>query len=74
MVECATFADDIKYKGGAYQKNWHFVNTPFVSDGGELSDYEFKMDEFNVTEAIDGIVGWFNKEEGYESNTAVKGI
>jgi hypothetical protein len=26
FVECVTFADDIKYKGGSYQSPWHFID------------------------------------------------
>ena len=30
MVECAIFADDIKYKGGLYQSQWHYVDQPYL--------------------------------------------
>merc|ERR1712147_56755 len=30
FVECATFADEIKGKGGRWQSDWHFTDTPFV--------------------------------------------
>lgn len=30
FVECSTFADDIKYNGGAWQSDFHFVATPYV--------------------------------------------
>jgi len=68
MVECTTFADDIKFKGGAYQSGWHFIDTPFLDEGGKISDYNFTMDAHNVTEAIGGLVSWFNKDEGYENS------
>jgi hypothetical protein len=43
FVECVTFADDIKYKGGSYQSGWHFIDTPFLDEGGDISDFpEFK--------------------------------
>jgi hypothetical protein len=60
MVECTTFADDIKFKGGAYQNNWHFIDTPFLDEGGSISDFNFTMDAHNVTEAMNSIVSWFN--------------
>lgn len=67
MVECATFADDFKYKGGYYQKQWHFIDTPYLDDGDSTSDYpKFKPDVLNITEALDGLVAYFNKAEGYE--------
>jgi len=30
MVECATFADDIKWHGGKWQSPWHFIDQPFL--------------------------------------------
>lgn len=29
-IECSTFADDIKYHGGAWQGDFHFINYPFI--------------------------------------------
>ena len=66
MVECATFADDIKFKGGSYQKGWHFIDTPYLDEGGKISDYNFTFDDHNITEAISGIVDWFNQAPGYD--------
>lgn len=34
LVECTTFADDIKRKGGGYQSGWHFIDTPYLDEGG----------------------------------------
>jgi len=65
MVECATFADDIKGKGGRFQSSWHFVDLPYLDQGGTLKDFDFKFAAHNITEAIGGIVGWFNKVPGY---------
>ena len=39
FVECATFADEIKAKGGSFQSPWHFVDIPFLDEGGSLDDY-----------------------------------
>lgn len=33
FVECATYADDTRRNVGAYQGNWHFVDTPFFDKG-----------------------------------------
>lgn len=30
FVECATFADNIKYHGGGWQSDWHFVDQPYL--------------------------------------------
>ena len=74
MVECTTFADDIKYKGGGYQSGWHFIDTPFLDEGGKISDYNFTLDAHNITEAIDGITSWFNRDAGYENKYAYQQI
>ena len=34
FVECATFADEIKAKGGSFQSGWHFIDTPYLDQGG----------------------------------------
>lgn len=45
FVECATFADEIKAKGGSWQSGWHFIDTPNLDEGGSISDYPgFKFD------------------------------
>ena len=68
MVECATFADDIKAKGGAYQSGWHFIDQPYLDEGGSIDDYDFKFDDHNITEAMSGLTNWFNHKKGYESS------
>jgi hypothetical protein len=68
MVECVTFADEIKHRGGSYQSPWHFIDTPFLDDGGTIHDYpDFIPDTHNVTEAIVAIKSWINKEDDYMS-------
>jgi len=75
FVECAVMADNIKYRGGAYQTTWHFVDTPFLDDKQSLADYPlFKPDTFNVTEALDDIIQWQKHEAGYDSNFVYKTI
>jgi len=32
FVECATWPDEIKMRGGSYQSSWHYKNKPFVDD------------------------------------------
>jgi hypothetical protein len=68
FVECVTFADDIKAKGASWQADWHFVDTPFLDEGGKISDYNFTPDAHNATEAIKGLVSWFNLDSGYTNN------
>lgn len=67
-MECATFADEIKYKGGAYQKGWHFIDEPFLSEGGKISDFNFTFDAHNVTEVLRNLGDWFTQAEGYQNS------
>jgi len=74
MTECATFADDIKFKGGMYQKGWHFIDTPMMDEGGKISDYNFTADEHNITEVIGALSNWFAKGENYQESYEYKTI
>lgn len=67
FVECATMADDIKFRGGAYQSGWHYVDTPFVDEAGKtIADFpEFVPDVHDNTEAINGIIAFMRKDAGY---------
>jgi len=68
MVECATFGDFIKYKGGSYQKGWHFIDEPYFDEGGDISDFpDFNLEPYNITVAIGGINRWF-KDDDTEDN------
>lgn len=66
MVECVCYADDIKYKGGVYQSQFHFLNIPHFDEGGGIDDYRFKYPKHNITEAIDALRMWLNVEDGYD--------
>ena len=68
FVECTTYADDIKYKGGSYQSSWHFVNDPYLDQGGKVSDFSFKAPPHNSTEAVNSIVDWYNGASGFKSS------
>jgi len=66
-IECATFADDIKYHGGGWQGDFHFVDYPFIDQAGkDSSDYpdSEKKSSRNITEAIKSIVGWIGQKDG----------
>jgi hypothetical protein len=55
-VECATYADEIKATGGSWQSNWHFIDTPYLDQGGSVKDYpDFQFDDNNVANAIPDI-------------------
>lgn len=54
FVECATLADDIKYRGGAWQSDWHFVDKAWYDDDGSSNhaseDYPlYKTNPKNLT-------------------------
>jgi len=55
FVECATFADDIKYHGGEWQSDFHFVDNPFVSEGNP-EEFNITQSAHNLTYAIKNIV------------------
>jgi hypothetical protein len=57
FVEAATFADDIKYHGGAWQSDFHFVQTLYIPEGeGKASDYKITVKKHNLTFGIEAIV------------------
>ena len=68
LVECTTFADDIKYAGGGFQSPWHFVDQPYYDQGGSPSDYPFKEPTADNSKAVKAIVAWFNHSNGYETS------
>ena len=68
MVECTTYADDIKYKGGGFQSAWHFDDVPYLDQGGKISDFGYKIPKQNNTDAINAIVDMFNKKSGYKNS------
>ena len=59
FVECATFADDIKYHGGAWQSDYHFVDNPFIEEG-KTTDYTIAISPHNLTYGIESIVQWLS--------------
>lgn len=69
FVECATFADEIKAKGGAWQSGWHFVDVPYLDQGGKIEDYPgFKFDEDSVDKAIPAVINWLSQTGDYTSS------
>lgn len=75
FVECSTFADDIKSKGGSFQSGWHFIDTPFLDEGGSVEDYpNFKFEEDNVAAVIPAIIDWLQGKSGYNNTFVYKAI
>ena len=68
FVECATLADTIKFRGGRWQSDWHFINFPYLDQGGNIDDFgDYGATPHNVTAAIEEIVDWFRNKDGYQS-------
>ena len=69
FVECATFADDIKYHAGGWQSDFHFVDQPFIEEGKE-SDYKITKNPRTLTQGILDITSWLSGKNGkvYETS------
>lgn len=68
FVECSTFADDIKYNGGAWQSDFHFIKLPNVVDQGI---YPIDQRDRNLTYGIIDLIQWLSLEDDgldYESS------
>jgi len=64
FVECATFADDIKYNGGAWQSDFHFIDIAYV-DQGTASDWNVTGPKpHNLTLGIQNISDWLSGKNG----------
>ena len=69
FVECATFADDIKYHAGGWQGDFHFIDQPFIEEGKE-SDYKISKNAHTLTQGIQDITDWLSGKngKGYEKS------
>ena len=65
FVESATFADDIKYHGHAWQSDYHFLQHPWIEEGEE-SDYKLPTKTRNLTIAIPNLVAMISGKDGEE--------
>jgi len=75
FVECATYMDALyKQPDGLFEFHWHFVDTPFLDQGGKLSDFDFQPSAYNVTQSLKHLSAWFKKEEGYKDSHYYKMI
>ena len=63
FVEAATYADDIKYHGGAFQSKWHFDALGFVGDNSSASDFKFATGGYNISTALPSLFGWLKGED-----------
>ena len=69
FVECSTFADELKEKNGTWQSNWHFIDTPYLDEGGSINDYPlFKYDNETVDKSIEYITNWISGKGDYKDS------
>ncbi len=70
FVECAALADDIKYRGGSWQSDWHFIDMPW-GDADVVASPP-PPNPKNLTLVIPEIVQWLREEPGYRTTTVYK--
>jgi hypothetical protein len=68
FVECATFADDWKYHGEAWQGDFHFITYPYIAEGEE-SDYKISTSTRNLTVALSDMTSWLSGKQGDDYKT-----
>jgi hypothetical protein len=59
FTECATFADDVK-STYSFQSGWHFIDQPYLDQGGSLSDFTFKQPAYDVVGALENLTNWIS--------------
>lgn len=74
FVESATLADKCKPTGGAFQDDWHYINTPFYDEGGKPSDFNHTMPATDVVHAMGAIWKWANHQSGYNTTPYYKSV
>jgi hypothetical protein len=70
FVECATFADEIKAKGGRFQSSWHFVDTPYLdTEGDSIGNYPlFKFEDESIDKVIPALIEMISESEDYQNS------
>lgn len=72
--ECSTFADDIKGEGYSFQADWHFLDLPYLIDGGSFDSYDVQMASEDVHDAL-SVLTWFLMDVGdYKQSSYYKQI
>ena len=70
FVECATFADDMKYHGEGWQSDFHFKDINFIEEGTE-ADYDIQTEKTrNLTTGLYPIVAWLSGKQGTDYKTS----
>jgi hypothetical protein len=62
FVECSTWGDDVKYSAAPYQANWHFLDFPFLDQGGSIEDFNYTPNKYNITAAMYAISSMMKKD------------
>jgi len=62
FVECSTFADDIKYHGGAWQSDFHFEDKTF-QDKNDHGVYNYDYNKHNMTYGCANLIQWLSVAE-----------
>lgn len=70
FVECVTWADDIKYRGGGWQSAWHFDDTPFIGDKSKASDLDIKYSDKNITTMMPVLYHWLKGDKDIKDTIA----
>jgi len=75
FTECATFADDIKATFGRFQKNWHFINIPYLDEPGTtIDDFDFKEPSVDVVKALTDFTEFLKNENNTETSPYISRI
>lgn len=75
FVECATFADEIKHKGGSYQEEWHFVDFPYLDEDQNIKDFpNFVFKPYNITLVVPQIIDYLVGQGDIDDMYAVQQI
>ena len=62
FTECASFADDIKSEMG-FQSGWHFIDQPYLDQGGSLDDFTFVADEHQIIDALSALTHFLTSNQ-----------
>lgn len=65
FVECSTFADDIKYHGGAWQSDFHFEARLWTPPGDD-GTYTQELKKHNMTYGMEALVQWLSSADDGE--------
>lgn len=63
FTECACYADNIKDTFGGFQYIWHFIDTPYLDEGGSVDDYDFTVETYDVIHALQALSMFLKNEE-----------